>query len=256
MSKTITIEVIKSLFTELFTILKRSDPKVRQMWIEPSEVENFRGLNQYQIKEFLEIINSVSFEKGNYINYIVIDKIQFIVEAIKLLEYDIGQLAMVINYEGFEALVAEILKLNNYKTLNNFRFTDKSSFESPNSQKRYEIDIIGIQNKYILLVDAKQWKRKDSFSAMSKAGNLQVQRAKALRHNIKLLIKLLNEFGIKQKFEKIIIIPFMVSLENNFIKLNENNVPIVSIYQLNSFLQELPLIISHFNIIEIDYNIN
>ena len=256
MSKTITIESLKSLFTEVLTILKRSDPKVRQIWIEPVEMEILQGLNKFQINEFLGRINSVSVKKGNYTEYIVIDKIQFIVEAIKLLDQDIGQLSMVIDFEGFEALIAEILKLNNYKTLNNFRFTDKSSFKSPNTQKRYEVDIIGFQNKNLLIIDAKQWKRKDSFSAMNKAGNLQLQRAKALRNNIRILTGLLNEFGIKQRFEKIILFPFMVSLENNFIKLNENDVPFVSIYQLNSFLQELPLIMAHFNTIEIPININ
>jgi len=254
MSKLITIESLKGLFAELLAILKQSDPKVRQIWIEPNEVENFRHLNQYQINEVLEIINSVSIKKGNFIDYIVIDKIQFIVEAIRLLDQDIGQLSIVIDFGGFEALIAEILKLNNYSTLNNFRFTDNSSFKSPNSQKRYEIDIIGIQNKNLLLIDAKQWKRKDSFSAMSKAGNLQIQRANALKNNINILTRLLNEFGIKQKFERVILIPFMVSLENNFFKLNENNIPFVSIYQLNSFLQELPLIFSHFNTIEVEFN--
>ena len=256
MSKLITKESLIRLFSELLAIVKRSDPKVRQIWIEPNEVEIFRNLEQYQINEFLEVINSVSIEKGNYIEYIVINKIQFIVEALKLLDQDIGQLSMLIDFEGFEGLVAEILKLNNYYTINNFRFTDKSSYKSPNSQKRYEIDIIGILNKDILLIDAKQWKRKDSFSAMNKAGNLQVQRAKALKNNINILTGLLNEIGIRQKFEKVILIPFMVSLENNFIKLNENSVPFVSIYQLNSFLHELPLILSHFNTIEVECNIS
>ncbi|TFG24568.1 MAG: hypothetical protein EU533_02010, partial [Promethearchaeota archaeon] len=209
MSESITIESLKGLFREIFIILKQSNPKVKQIWIEPSEVEHFRDLNRYQINEFLEIINSVSIEKGNYTDYIVIDKIKFIVEAIKLLDQDIGQLSMIIDFGGFEELIAEILKLNNYKTLNNFRFSDNSNFKSPNSQKKYEIDIIGIQKKYLLLIDAKQWKKKDCFSAMSKAGNLQVQRAKALKNNIKILTKLLNEFGINQKFEKLILIPFM-----------------------------------------------
>ena len=256
MSKVLSKESLIRLFNELLAILKRSDPKVREIWIEPTEVEFFRKLNQYRINELLEVINSVSIEKGNYIEYIVIDKIRFIVEAIKLLDQDIGQLSTIIDFEGFEALVAEILRLNNYYTINNFRFTDKSSFKSPNSQKRYEVDIIGIKNKYLLLIDAKKWNRKDSFSAMNKAGNLQVQRAKALKNNISILSNLLNEIGIKQKFEKVIFIPFMVSLENNFVKLNENNVPFVSIYQLNSFLHELPLILSHFNTIEVECNIH
>lgn len=256
MPQLITIESLKRLFAELFDKLKQSDPKVAEIWVQPFELEYFKGFNQYQINEFLEVINSVSIKRGNYANYIVINKISFIIESIKLLDLDIGQLSTLIDFEGFEALVAEILRLNNYRTVNNFRFTDKSSFKSPDSQKRYEIDVVGIHNKYLLLIDAKQWKRKDSFSAMSKAGNLQVQRAKALKNNSEIIAALLYKLNIRQKKEKMTLIPFMVSLEQNFIKLNENNVPLVSIYQLNSFLQELPLNLKYFEIIEFEYPIN
>ncbi|MFW9785680.1 MAG: hypothetical protein ACFFFB_25580, partial [Candidatus Heimdallarchaeota archaeon] len=36
-----------------------------------------------------------------------------------------------------------------------------------------------------------------------------------------------------------ILIPMMVTLEDSSIKINNNQIPIVSIYELNSFLQEL-----------------
>ena len=84
-------------------------------------------------------------------------------------------------------LVEEILSRNNYITIKNFRFSDKSNFKSKTSQKRYEIDIIGIYLKYILLIDAKQWRRKDSFSSINKAADLQFRRAIALK-------KILNFF--------------------------------------------------------------
>jgi hypothetical protein len=38
----------------------------------------------------------------------------------------------------------------------------------------------------------------------------------------------------------------MVSLEANWIKINENSVPLVEIYNLNSFLQELPINLQYF----------
>jgi len=238
MVQLITFELLKRFFMELLNVLKKTDPQVTEIWLEPSKVNFFKRLNKFQINEFLDMINSVSIKRGNYSDYIVVNKIPFIVEAIRLLEVDIRELSLIINFDGFEALVAEILKLNNYKTINNFRFSDKSDLK-PDSQKRYEIDIIAVQKKCILLIDAKQWKKKDSFSAMNKAGNLQFKRVNALVCNPHAIDNLFNELDIKKICEKMILIPFMVSLEQNFIKLNENSVPIVSIYQLNSFLQEL-----------------
>jgi hypothetical protein len=255
MPEIITFDLLKRFFIEIFNILKDSDPKVTEVWIEPSEVLFFIRYNKYQINEFLEIIDSVSIKKGNYSDYIVINKIIFIVEAIKLLDLDIRDLALIITFDGFEALIAEILKLNNYKTLNNFRFSDKSSLKNPNSQKRYEIDVIAVQKNYMLLIDAKQWKRKDSFGAMNKAGNLQFKRVNALVNNPEVIYKLCRKLRMRTNFEEMILIPFMVSLEQNFFKMNENKIPLVSICQLNSFLQELFLNKNYFKTIEFSKNL-
>ena len=238
MPQIITSVLLKRFFLELLNVLKKTDPRVTEVWLEPTEIDFFKDLNKYQINEFLDIINSVSLKMGNYSEYIIVNKIPFIVEAIKLLEVDIRELSLILNFDGFEALVAEILKLNNYRAITNFRFSDKTNLKS-NSQKRFEIDIIAVQKNCILLIDAKQWKKKDSYSAMNKAGNLQFKRVNALVCNPQAIRKLFNVLGIRKIFEKVILIPFMVSLEQNFIKVNENSVPIVSIYQLNSFLQEL-----------------
>ncbi len=256
MPEIITFDLLKRFFIEIFNILKTSDPKVIEVWIEPSEVLFFNRYNKYQINEFLEIIDSVSIKKGNYSDYIVINKIPFIVEAIKSLDLDIRDLALIITFDGFEALIAEILKLNNYKTINNFRFSDKSNLKNPNSQKRYEIDVIAVQKNYMLFIDAKQWKRKDSFGAMNKAGNLQFTRVKALVNNPEVIYKLCKKLKMKTNMEEMILIPFMVSLEQNFFKMNENKIPLVSICQLNSFLQELFRNKNYFKTIEFSRNLN
>ena len=255
MSKLITFDLLRKFFMELFNIVKKFDPKINEVWIEPTEVSFFNGLERQQINEFLDTINSVSIEKGNYAEYIVVRKIPFIIEAIKLLDIDINQLSLLISFNGFESLIAEILKLNNYKALKNFRFSDKSNLKNNTSQKRYEIDIIAVQNNNMLLIDAKQWKRKDSFSAMNKAGDLQVERANALVHNPEIINTLLKELGMRKIAEKMILIPFMVSLEQNFIRINDNNVPLVSIFQLNSFLQDLFLNISNYKTIHYQLNL-
>ena len=73
--------------------------------------------------------------------------------------------------------------IKNEASTKNFRFSDNSSLKYETSQKRYEIDVIGIYQNYILIIDAKQWKRKDSYGAMNKAANLQYQRVIALKKN-------------------------------------------------------------------------
>jgi len=44
----------------------------------------------------------------------------------------------------------------------------------------------------------------------------------------------------------------MVTLEDNSIKINNNQIPLVSIYELNSFLQELHNNLKYFKIIQIN----
>ena len=199
--------------------------------------------------------NFIYLQKGNYHEYVVINKILFIMESINILKLDIKNISEILNYDGFEALVQEILSRNNYITKKNVRFSDKSNFKSQTSQKRYEIDIIGINLKYILLIDAKQWRRKDSFSSISKAADLQLRRAIALKKNpdtiSDLIQKLLGMSCNVRKRLPFTLIPLMVTLETNWIKINDNSVPLVGIYNLNSFLRELQINLQYFKAVKV-----
>ncbi len=235
--------ILKRFFTEIFQVLRETDTNVIEIWIEFSKLSFLASFSKIEVKEFIQNFKFMTIRKGNYVSYIVINKISFIIEAIKILEFDIRKISDILNYSGFETLVQEILSKNGYSTIKNFRFTDKSNFKSKTYQKKYEIDIIGIYSKYILLVDAKQWRRKDSFSSINKAANLQYQRTIALEKNPEVFSKLIqlllgNNINTK-KLLPFILIPMMVTLEDSSIKINDNQIPIVSIYELNSFLQEL-----------------
>jgi len=46
------------------------------------------------------------------------------------------QLSYLLNCDGFEALIKEILSQNSYKTTKNFRFSDKSDLKYETSQKK------------------------------------------------------------------------------------------------------------------------
>ena len=250
MSDFFSIQSLKQFFLEIYNLLKEGDSEVTELWFEISDITFFKKFNDLELREFLERFDFISIQKGNYINYIVIDKIIFITRCIQFLELDVNQLSLLLNYDGFEALIQEILSQNNYRTIKNFRFSDRSNLKYETSQKRYEIDVIGIYQNHILIIDAKQWKRKDSYGAMNKAANLQYQRVVALKKNPETLSDLIQKLlGMNFKIRKRLpftLIPIMVTLETNWIKINDNSVPLVGINNLNSFLQELMINMQYF----------
>jgi len=243
---------LRQFYSEIYQILKETDTTVNEIWWELSGIPFLNQFNKFDLREFLENFNFVSIKKGNYQDYIIINKIPFILDCVNTLEFDIKRISEILNYVGFENLVQEILSRNNYITRKNFRFSDKSNFKSETLQKRYEIDVIGIKSKYILLIDAKQWKRKDSYSSINKAADLQFRRAHALTKNPKVFSKLIQELlGDKTNLKKrlpFILIPLIVTLENNSFRINNNQIPLVSIYEINSFLQELQKNLQYFKI--------
>ncbi|MFX0029649.1 MAG: NERD domain-containing protein [Candidatus Hermodarchaeota archaeon] len=256
MFKVYTESSIQRFFTEIYHILRETDSNINEIWCEFSKISFFKDFRGAELNNFLEHFEFISIKKGNYISYIVIDKILFIIDCIKYLRYDIAQLSEILDYNGFEALVKEILSKNNYHTTTNFRFSESSKLKTLKSQKRYEIDVIGISSKFILIIDAKQWKRKDSYNSMSKAANLQFERIKALKRNpesfSKLITLILGDKFNAKKYLPFTLIPLMVTLEDNGIKFNENQIPLVSIYEFNAFLQEFSNNLHYFKSIQIE----
>jgi len=255
MSNLFSTPSLKQFYLETYNLLKEGDSEVTELWIEISEFEFLTSFSDLELHEFLERFNFISIQKGNYIDYVVINKIAFITKCFQFLELDINQLSHLLNYDGFEALIQEILSQNNYRTIKNFRFSDKSNLKYETSQKRYEIDVIGIYQSFILIIDAKQWKRKDSYGAMNKAANLQYQRVVALKKNPEtisdLIQKLLSMKCNVRKRLPFTLIPLMVTLETNWIKINDNSVPLVEINNLNSFLDELQVNLQYFKTVKV-----
>ena len=247
---------IKHFFYDIYKILKETDKDVVEVWSEVSEFVGLEQLNKYELTDFLNNFEFLTQEKGNYNKeYIAINKIKFILQSITHLDFDLKSLSELLNFSGFETLISEILIKNNYTVIKNFRFSDKSNFKSKTKQKRYEVDVIGIKGGIILLIDGKQWKHRDVFSSMNKAANLQYQRVLALEKNPEkfshLIFQLLGSSPNIKKFLPFKLIPIMVTLENNGIKSNDNQVPLISILEFNSFLQEFQSNLDYVKIIKI-----
>ena len=254
--KTFSWKSIKQFYSEIYQILKETDTNVIDVWWEFSEIPFYNQFNKSELREFLGNFNFISIQKGNYQDYISINKILFILDCVNTLEFDIKHISEILNYDGFEKLIQEILSRNSYITRKNFRFSDKSNFKSETLQKRYEIDVIGIYSKFVLLIDAKQWRRKDSYSSINKAANLQYRRAIALKKNPEIFSRLVQDLlGNKTNIKKrlpFILISLMVTLEDNSFRINNNQIPLVSIYEMNSFLHELQENLVYFNTIQIN----
>jgi hypothetical protein len=247
---------ITELFHSIYRTLRTYNPELIEIWCEPSDIDYFLGFDQDEIKEVTSHFDFLTMKRGNYIDYVAINKILFIIRSLKYLQLDIAFLSNLLDYDGFEALVKLILTENNYYTTKNFRFSDRTNFKLKTKQTKYEIDVIGITKNIILLIDCKQWKRKDSYSAMNKAANLQFRRALALKNNHEILSEMIELLvGIK-KVQKLrpplLLVPVMVTLESNWIKINDNSVPIVDIYRFNSFLQELYDNLYYFKVVNIN----
>ncbi|TFG08246.1 MAG: hypothetical protein EU539_02895 [Promethearchaeota archaeon] len=234
---------IKQFFNEIYHLLKTADSKITESWHEISEIKILKSLTLHELRDFLDKFEFVQLKKGNYMEYIAIDKIQFVMESMRFLDLDIKQLSRLLDYAGFELLIKEILLENDYNVIKNFRFSDKSNFKRETKQERYEIDVIGVKKQDVLLIDAKHWKNRDIFSSINQAANLQYQRALALKKNPETFSKLLQSLlGFNLEIKKYLpynLIPMMVTLEDNGIKLNDIQVPLVSISNLNAFLQEI-----------------
>lgn len=256
MSKLYSHSSLQRFFNEIFCILQEIDTSIIEIWCEIPKITFFKNFSKPELIDFLGKFEFISVKKGNYIYYAVINKILFIIDCFKFLQFDIKHLSEFLDYNGFETLIKEILYRNNFRSITNFRFTDKSKSGLENSQKRYEIDVIGIYYKFILIIDAKQWRRRDTFGLLNKAANKQYHRMLALKQNpevfTQLVIKILGGELNLQKHLPFVLIPIMVTLEDNSIKLNDNQIPLVSIYELNAFLHELSNNLQYFKTIQVE----
>jgi len=255
MEQTFNRHTVIDTFHKLLRKLINEKKEITEVWFELSEINSEGDILTEVITFFVNQFDFIRIQPGNYTDYIVIDKISYILEALNFLEIDIKQLSELVDCHGFETLISEILRKNGFYVTQNFRFSDKSPFKRETKQNRYEIDVIGLSKKYLLVIDAKQWRNRDLYSSISKAADLQFQRVIALKKNPEIFSNLIQELiGFKQDVRKrlpLLLIPMMVTLEESFNRINDHSIPIVSIYKLGSFLREFELYLEVFKSIEI-----
>ena len=248
-------EIIQIFFRKLYE--KLLEKKRTQEQVNNNEFEKFNNIlemfSQQEVKIIKNFIQSQDIGVKIQDGHLFIQISRFILEANKFLKVDISKLSRVLNWKGFEEIIAKICEENEYRVVKNFRFSDKSNFYHKTNQKRYEIDIIAILNNHILLIDAKHWNNKtNNYSSVNKASILQKRRVQALEKNLEVSSNLISSLFSAYKFKKIKsllpfkLIPVVVTLNENKCKLSYGQVPIVSIFELNTFIQELSFNMNYF----------
>lgn len=150
------------------------------------------------------------------------DKLRVAILAIKL-GCDVALIAEQLSWKDFEKLASEVLLAFDYKTQTNIRIT----------KPRMEIDVVGINSGFAIVIDCKHWK-KNNLSSISAYARKQVARTKML---------MLYEKTIVQS------VPVILTLYSESVKF-VNKIPIVPISHFKSFVTDVKDFLPEILVIE------
>ena len=168
-------------------------------------------MDEFSAKELLQIFlqNGIGVSGENIVEFQNSDRIKASIFAIRN-GATIEDVSEFLSWQNFEELVSRVLDENGFHIQKNLILT----------KPRMEIDVVGIKLGISILIDCKHWKRMTQ-SALNDIVEKQVERVKSY----------------VQKTESTSAIPVIVTLHQekvNFV----NQVPIVPIMELSSFLDE------------------
>jgi len=153
------------------------------------------------------------------------------------LEADIERVCTFLTWLEFEDISILAFEANDFETKKHFRFSW--------SNRRWEIDIMGLKKPLIICADCKHWRHGWSGSGSRKAAEMQKERTKALSEASKTLDDKIGARIWKHAY----FVPMVLSL----VPANQkfyNGVPIVPVLQLRDFLSQIPAYldkIAHFS---------
>jgi len=140
---------------------------------------------------------------------------------------DLERLSKHLSWEEFENFSVVAFETSGYTVQKHFRFKWAG--------RRWEIDILGRKNPYVVCVDCKHIRRKWSGSTVAKAAEMQKQRVLMLSEALPSLREVLKLASWKKAY----LIPVILSLVPAPFKFHKG-VPVVPILQLQDFINELP----------------
>ena len=178
--------------------------------------------------EMLKKLSDTGFirYKGRLIEVSSNQRAKIAVHAVDL-GADLERVCKVLEWSEFEDISATAFEVNNFTVKKRFRFKWAG--------RRWEMDILGRKEPLVACVDCKHWRRGWRRSAIVKAVEAQVERTQALAE----ALPSLHEKAGLVNWKKATLVPMVLSLVPGPFKFY-NNVPIVPVLQLPSFLNELP----------------
>jgi len=153
--------------------------------------------------------NGIGIFEENLIHFHENDRLKTSLLAIRM-GAPIDEISQLLDWKDFESLVSEILESREFDTTRNLILT----------KPRMQIDVIGTKAGVAILIDCKHWKRL-SYSSLENIVNKQIERTK--------------RYVAKEKIHAAI--PAIVTLYHEEVKFI-NKVPIIPIFQLDSFCDE------------------
>ena len=168
-------------------------------------------MDEFSAKELLQIFlqNGIGVLDQNIVDFQNSDRIKASIFAIRN-GATIEDVSEFLSWQNFEELVSRVLDENGVHIQKNLILT----------KPRMEIDVVGIKLGISILIDCKHWKRMTQ-SALNDIVEKQVERVKSY----------------VQKTESTSAIPVIVTLHQENVDF-VNQVPIVPIMELSSFLDE------------------
>jgi hypothetical protein len=140
---------------------------------------------------------------------------------------DIEQIASFLTWQEFEEMAGLALGQNGYSVRRNLRFK--------HAGRKWEIDVVGCRKPLAICIDCKHWHHSLRPSVIKEVVEEQIERTKALAEalpNPTIRIEC-------TKWEKAKFIPVVLSLMQGATKFHDE-VPVVSVLQLQDFVNKLP----------------
>jgi len=155
-----------------------------------------------------------------------LQRLKLAVHAIRL-GADIESISSFLQWQEFEDMAVVALERNSYSVKKNLRFI--------HAGRRWEIDIVGCKKPIVLCMDCKHWHHNMHPSTLRKIVEEQGERTFALAKSLPSL------FGRIEcaSWQNVKLVPAVLSLVTGRFKYYDN-VPIVSVLQLQDFLGQLP----------------
>ena len=189
----------------------------------------------------------IKFHKENFLKLKDEDKVVVagwqrlkIAEKAIILGADIERTSRFLTWSEFESFSKSIFEVNGFKVKKNLHFTWL--------KKKWEIDVLGLKNPIIISVDCKHWHKRWSGAASIRAAIDQIERTRALAKASKDIMDKIGIRGWKHAY----FIPIVLSLSPSQHKFYKRT-PIVPIFQLKDFLENVVFHLNEINSFHVTY---